>query len=197
MSEAKVARPMSNDRIVEPGTVLATSEELLPGAGTYDDGEHIRAALYGTEGIDPETMSVFVKSATRDVVQIEKGDIVVGEITYLKDDLGSVRIDAVRGKEGTLLQQTEATLRVRNVAERFVRQMQDELACGDIIRAKVISTKGGPQLAIDKPDLGVIRAHSKVDPTRALVKQGNRLIDPESGHQETRKFADDYGSGRV
>ncbi len=188
---------MSNERIVEPGTVLATSEELLPGAGTYDDGENIRAALYGSEHVNPETMEVSVRSNGHNVVTIEKGDIVAGEITYLKDDLGSVRIDAVRGKEGSLLQQTEATLRVRNVADRYVRQMQDELSCGDIIRAKVISTKGGPQLAIDKPDLGVIRAHSKLDPTRALVRKGNKLVDPEDGHQETRKFAEDYGSGVV
>lgn len=188
---------MSNERIVEPGTVLATSEELLPGAGTYDDGEHIRAALYGNEQVNPETMEVSIQSPGHTVVTVEKGDIVVGEITYLKDDLGSVRLDAVRGKEGSLLQQTDATLRVRNVADRYVRQMQDELSCGDIIRAKVISTKGGPQLAIDKPDLGVIRAHSKLDPTRALVRKGNKLVDPEGGHQETRKFAEDYGSGVV
>lgn len=188
---------MSDERIVEPGTVLATSEELLPGAGTYDDGENIRAALYGTEQVDTETFTVSVRSATRDVVSIDKGDIVVGEVTYLKDDLGSVRIDAVRGKSGSMLQQTEGTLRVRNIDDRYVRRMQDELACGDIIRAKVISTKGGPQLAIDKADLGVIKAHSKLDGSRVLQRQGNKLVDPESGHQETRKFAEDYGSGQV
>lgn len=188
---------MTDDRIVEPGTILATSEELLPGTGTYDDGEHIRAALYGSEHVDPETMTVRVHSRGHEVVSIEKGDIVVGEITYLKDDLGSVRIDAVRGKQGSILQQTDGTLRVRNVADRYVRQMQDELSCGDIIRAKVISTKGGPQLAIDHPDMGVIRAHSKLDNTRALVREGNKLVDPEDGHQETRKYAEDYGSGTV
>jgi exosome complex RNA-binding protein Csl4 len=188
---------MSNDSIVEPGTVLATSEELLPGAGTYDDGENIRAALYGSEYVDPETMEVSIVSPGHTVVSIEKGDIVVGEITYLKDDLGSVKLSAVRGKQGSMLQQTDATLRVRNVADRFVARMQDELSCGDIIRAKVLSTKGGPQLAIDNDDMGVIRAHSKLDGTRALVRDGNKLVDPEDGHQETRKFASDYGSGVV
>lgn len=188
---------MSAERIVEPGTPLAYSEELLPGEGTYDDGEQIRAAVFGEEHVNPESFEVSVTPRNKGFVTIEQGDIVVGEITYMKPDLASVRIDAVRGKEGSMLHQTEATLRVRNVAERYVREMGDELQTGDIIRAKVISTKGGPQLACDKSEFGAIRATSKLDRTRALVRQGNKLVDPETGHQETRKFADDYGSGRV
>ncbi len=188
---------MSNERIVEPGTPLAYSEELLPGDGTYDDGEQIRAAVYGQERVDPESMEVTVTPRNKGYVTIEKGDIIVGEITYMKADLCSVRVDAVRGKEGSMLHQVEATLRVRNLAERYVREMGDEVQPGDIIRAKVISTKGGPQLACDKSDLGVIRAVSKLDASRPLVRDGNKLIDPETGHQETRKFADDYGSGTV
>ncbi len=188
---------MTNDSIVEPGDALAYSEELLPGSGTYDDGERIRAAVYGKQRVDPESFEVTVTPANKGYVTIEKGDILVGEVTYMKPDLASVRVDAVRGKEGSMLHQVEATLRVRNLAERYVREMGDELQPGDIIRAKVISTKGGPQLACDKPDLGVIRATSKLDSSRPLVRKGNKLIDPETGHQETRKFAEDYGSGQV
>lgn len=188
---------MSNERIVEPGTPLAYSEELLPGEGTYDDGEQIRAAVYGNERIDTDSMEVTVHAANKGFVTIEKGDIVVGEITFMKPDLASVRIDAVRGKQGSMLHQTEATLRVRNVADRYVREMGDEFQPGDIIRAKVIATKGGPQLVTDKPDLGVVRGFSKLDQRRSLVRKGNKLVDPETGHQETRKFADDYGSGQV
>ena len=181
----------------EPGAELATSEELLPGHGTYDDGQHIRAAAFGTKIIDSETMSIHV-ATPRGVPVIEKGDIVVGQVTFVKPELASVQILAVRGKEGRSMHHVvEATLRVANVADRYVREMGDEIKVGDVLRAKVIGTRGGPQLAIDKPDLGVIKAFSKDDPTRALVRKGNRLVDPEDGHQETRKFADDYGSGRV
>lgn len=184
--------------LVEPGTALAYSEELLPGEGTYDDGEQIRAAMYGYQHVDPESLTVTIQPAGKKVATIEKGDIVTGEIRFLKEDLASVTILEVRGKEGrSLLQQVEGTLRVRNVDDRYVRSMEDEFQVGDIIRAKVIATKGGPQLVTDKPDLGVIHAASSEDPSRALVRKGNRLVDPETGKQETRKFADDYGSGRT
>lgn len=190
--------PVTEKDFVEPGTVLAHSEELLPGEGTYDDGEMIRAAVYGTQKTDPETMEISVVPAGKTVATIEKGDIVIGQIRYIKPDLASVNVLAVRGKEErSILQQVEATLRVRNADNQYVSELGDIYKIGDIIRAKVISTKGGPQLATDKSDLGVVKGFSKLDPTMALESDGRRLLDPERGHAEQRKVAIDYGSGEV
>ena len=180
----------------EPGTPLAYSEELLPGSGTFDDGTQIRAAVYGTEHIDPETMAVTVRPAGRGVASIEKGDIVVGQVTYIKPEaLASVKILAVRGKEGrSLLQSLEGTLHASKIDARYVKYVDDEYRGGDVIRAKVIGLKGGPQLATDRPDLGVVKAwHDGV----ALVRDGNKLKDPETGEVFHRKLASDYGSGTV
>lgn len=187
-----------NKQIVEPGTALAYSEELLPGEGTYDDGEQIRAALFGTEEVDPETMTIRVRPAGRAVAVVEKGDIVVGQITFIKPELASVKLLEVRGKEGrSMLHQVEGTLHVSKVADRYIKDLGDEFSLGDVIRAKVIGLRGGPQLVTDKPDFGVIRAFSKHDPGRALERKGDKLVDPETGHTETRKLAEDYGSGQV
>ena len=189
---------MTEERFVEPGTELAHSEELLPGPGTYDDGEMIRAAVYGTEQLDTTSMTVSVRPAGKTVASVDKGDIIVGRVTYTKPDLASVQILEVRGKGGkSLLQQVEATLRVANVDNRYINELSEVIRVGDLIRAKVIGTRGGPQLATDRPDLGVIKAFSKFDNTLALVRDGNKLIDPERGHAEQRKYAEDYGSGRV
>ncbi len=187
---------MSEARQVEPGTPLAYSEELLPGDGTYDDGEQIRAARFGTEHVDPKTMNVSVVPYGHRVAQIRKGDIVVGQISYIKKDLASVRILEVRGKEGrSVLQQVEGTLHVSKVDNKYIGDLAEEFATGDIIRAKVLSLKGGPQLATDKPEFGVIRAHSPDDPTLPLIRDGDRLMDPETARSYHRKLADDYGSG--
>jgi exosome complex component CSL4 len=185
-------------RLVEPGAPLAASEELLPGLNTYDDGTEIRSAVFGQEVLDPATMTVHVRPAGKAVAAIVRGDILVGRVTFTKPDLASVLVLAVRGKEGrSLLHQVEATLRVANVDNRYINELSDVIKVGDVIRAKVIGTRGGPQLATDRPDLGVVKAFSAFDPTLALVRDGNRLVDPERGHVETRKFAEDYGSGRV
>lgn len=188
---------MAERKTVEPGTPLAYSEEAVPGPGTFDDGSQIRAAVYGTEEMDPKTMTLSVRAAGRSVASIEKGDIIVGQVSYIKPEtLASVKVLAVRGKEGrSLLQQVEATLHIGKIDSRYVKSVDDEYRTGDFIRAKVIGTKGGPQLATDKPDLGVIRAFGPSG--NQLVRDGNRLKDPETGQVFHRKLASDYGSGQV
>ncbi|MEK6976018.1 MAG: exosome complex RNA-binding protein Csl4 [Candidatus Thermoplasmatota archaeon] len=188
----------TNDKaLLEPGTPLAYSEELLPGSGTYDDGTQIRAAVYGTQHIDPETMAVSVVPAGRAVASIERGDVLIGQVTYIKPEaLASVKVISVRGKEGrSLLTPLEATLHASKIDTRYVKFVDEEYKTGDLIRAKVISLKGGPQLATDKPDLGVVKAWSSDGVP--LVRDGNKLKDPESGQVHHRKLASDYGSGTV
>jgi exosome complex component CSL4 len=184
-------------KIVEPGAPLAYSEEYLAGPGTYDDGEQIRASIYGSEAVDAETMMMTVSPAGRTVSIIEKGDIVVGTISYVKDALASVAIHAIRGKAGSILQQVEGTLHVSKINNTYLADVAEVYQVGDVIRAKVLGMKGGPQLATDKPDLGVIKAFSKEDQTRVLVPSGPHLMDPQTNKKWKRKIADDYGSGRV
>jgi len=183
--------------LLEPGTPLAFSEELLPGANTYDDGTQIRAAVYGTQQVDPETMAISVRAAGRSVGAIERGDIVVGQVTYIKPEaLASVKIIGIRGKEGrSFLQSIEGTLHVSKIDARYIKYVDDEYKGGDLIRAKVISLKGGPQLATDKPDLGCVKAWNADGVP--LVRDGNRLKDPDTGQVHYRKLASDYGSGTV
>jgi exosome complex component CSL4 len=191
------AQEAKGKAILEPGTPLAYSEELLPGPGTYDDGVQIRAAIYGVQHVDPKTMAVSVRPAGRPVGGIERGDIVVGQVTYIKPEaLASVKIVSVRGKEGrSLLQPIEGTLHVSKIDNRYIKFVDEEYRGGDLIRAKVISLKGGPQLATDKPDLGCVKAWSSEGVP--LVRDGNRLKDPETGQVYHRKLASDYGSGQV
>lgn len=193
----KTIPPAQKGAPLEPGTPLAYSEELLPGPNTYDDGAQIRAAVYGTQHVDPETMAVSVRPAGKGVASIERGDIVVGQVTYIKPEaLASVKILAVRGKEGrSLLQSLEGTLHVSKIDARYIKYVDEEYRGGDLIRAKVVSLKGGPQLATDKPDLGCIKAWSSDGVP--LVRDGNRLKDPETGQIHHRKLASDYGSGQV
>ena len=183
---------------VEPGTPLAYSEELLPGEGTYDDGEQIRGAMYGEEHVDTDTMTVSVRSAGQRVADVEKGDIVIGRVSFTKPELASVKILEIRGKEGrSTLHTVEGTLHVSKVDNRYIKDMETEIRVGDVIRAKVIGLKGGPQLAIDNDDLGVVRAFSPDDLRRGLELKGNKLEDPVTGRVFSRKLAKDYGSGQV
>ena len=70
-------------------------------------------------------------------------------------------------------------LRVVNPAEFDAYRIEGiSHKSGDLIRAKVISLKGGPQLATDKPDLGCVKAWNADGVP--LVRDGNRLKDPDT-----------------
>ncbi len=197
MNRRGVESPMSERKIIEPGTPLAFSEELLPGRNTFDDGTQIRAAAFGVEHIDPKTMAVSIRPAGKGVAQIEKGDVVIGLVTFIKPEaLASVKVLAVRGKEGrSLLQAVDATLHVSKIDARYIQNVNEELSTGDYIRARVIGLKGGPQLATDREDLGVVRAFSPNG--NQLVLRDGKLKDPETNQSFFRKLANDYGSGKL
>ena len=133
------------------------------------------------------------------VADVEKGDIIVGRVRFTKPELASVEILGIRGKEGrSTLHKVEATLHVSKVDDRYIKDLEGEYRVGDLIRAKVIGLKGGPQLVTDKPDLGCIRAFSPEDLRRPLeLKQQNRVRDPVTGKIYARKTAEDYGSGTI
>ncbi len=179
--------------IQQPGDILATSEELLPGDGTYDDGTHVRAARFGTLQVTPD-MEATIKGE-RSPPQVTKGDIIIGRVSHLRDEFGSVEIIAVRGKEGSMHHKVEATLHVSKASRDYLRTLSEVLAPGDIIRAKVLGLKGGPQLAIDHEDMGVV--HAEVDGVVLQRRKDGHLRHPDTGQVYRRKTAKDYGSGHI
>ena len=182
--------------LLTPGTPVGYSEEFLPGSGIYDDGERLRAAVFGTESVDPKTMEMTITPAGKSIATVAKNDIVVGEITYLRDILASVRLIAVRGKEDrSILQNVEMTLHVSKADQGYVDDLAKFYRAGDIIRAKVIGLRGGPQLATDRPEFGVLQARS--GDGHVMVRDQHRVKDPVTGRIENRKLASDYGSGVV
>ncbi|MGB0652755.1 MAG: exosome complex RNA-binding protein Csl4 [Thermoplasmatota archaeon] len=184
------------EKLIEPGTPLATSEELLPGPNTYDDGTDVRAAVYGTESIDTKEMAIGIKPTGRGVAKIDRGDIVVGEVTVVRPQLASVNVVAVRGKEGRSIHQAvEATLFVSGIDRRYIKEVSEEFQAGDLIRAKVLKLKGGPNLVTDSPDFGIVSARCGCGVR--MEKDGKRLKCPECNRSRTGKIANDYGSGHI
>ncbi len=182
----------------EPGDVLAASEEMLPGPGTYDDGTDIRAAMYGSEVIDTKDFAIGIKPIGRGIAAIEAGDIVLGEVSVIRPQMAGVAIIDVRGKSGrSLLQAVEGTLHVSGIDKRYIRDVADELRAGDIIRAKVLKIRGGPQLVTDRPEYGILRSTcpndglvlAKVGPGKLKCTACDRVV--------LGKVANDYGSGQV
>jgi exosome complex component CSL4 len=177
---------------VFPGDVLATSEELLPGPGTHDDGTNIIATRIGDFRIEPNEMRAIVEPKTSVPANLQVGDHVLGEITMIKPAMAGVEVLAIIGQTRVIVGDTNGTLHVSKIAKRYVRDVGNEYRLGDIIRAEVISVKPSVQLSTEAERGGCIFALC-LRCRFGLKKAANALECPNCGRRETRNIAPDYG----
>ena len=181
------------DKIVMPGDQLSTSEELLPGEGTFEEDGIIRAARAGKYVVDDKYRKAKVKPVTSVPIVLRKGDIVLAEVAMVKASMVIANVIHVIGKNRSVSGDTNGTIHVKEIASGYVKDAASEYRAGDFIRAKVIQVKPSIQLATKDRDLGVIKAVcSKCRHT--LSWKGNILECGNCYNKEKRKTADDYGN---
>jgi len=181
------------DKLVMPGDQLSTSEELLPGDGTYEEDGVIRAAIAGTYFVDEKYRKAKVKPVTSTPVLVKKGDIVIAEVAMAKTSMIIANVIHVIGKKRAVSGDTNGTIHVKEIANGYVKDASMEYKTGDLIRAKVIQVKPSIQLATKDRDLGAIKALcSKC--RHYLVNKGNMLECEHCGNKEKRSIALDYGA---
>lgn len=181
------------NKIVLPGEQVSTSEELLPGDGTFEEDGIIRASRVGTYIIDEKYRRAIVKPLTSIPVELKRGDIVLAEVGSVKSNMVIADVIHVIGKNRSISGDTNGTLRVSEISTGYVRDPSTEYAPGDIIRAKVTQVKPSLQLATKDRDLGVIKAMC-TKCRHPLVRRGNVLECNNCRNKEKRKIANDYGN---
>jgi len=183
---------MTKDKIILPGDQVSTSEELLPGEGTFEEDGIIRAARVGTYYVDEKHRRVIIKPLTSIPVELKKGDIVLAEVYSVRSNMVIAEVIHVIGKNRQISGDTNGTLRVSEISNAYVKDPSTEYAPGDIIRAKVTQVRPSVQLATKDRDLGVIKSVC-TKCRHPLYKKENYLKCDNCGNKERRKTAIDYG----
>lgn len=184
---------MTENKIVLPGEEVSTSEELLPGDGTFEEDGIIRASRVGTYVVDEKHRRAIVKPLTSIPVELKRGGIVLAEVGSVRSNMVIAEVIHVIGKSRSISGDTNGTLRVSEISNSYVKDPSTEYAPGDIIRAKVTQVKPSIQLATKDRDLGVIKAMC-TKCRHPLVRKGNILECGNCRNKEKRKFANDYGN---
>jgi len=183
---------MAENKIVLPGEQVSTSEELLPGDGTFEEDGIIRATRVGTYVVDEEHRKAMVKPLTSIPVELKRGEIVLAQVGSVRSNMVIANVIHVIGKKREISGDRNGTLRVSEISTGYVKDPATEFAPGDIIRAKVMQVKPNVQLATKDRDLGAIKSLcSKC--RHSLVKKDNILECPNCNNNEKRKTADDFG----
>ena len=184
---------MTKNKVILPGEQLATTEELMPGEGTYEDNGVIRASRLGIFEIDTKNRRAKIKPLTSIPVEIKTGDIVLAKVNSVRSNMVIADVIHVIGKNRQVSGDTNSTLRVSEISNGYTKDPATEYSTGDIIRAKVTQVRPSLQLATKDRDLGVIKALcSKC--RKSLEQKGNMLECPNCNNKERRKTAIDYGN---
>jgi len=108
------------EKIVMPGDQLSTSEELLPGEGTFEEDGIIRAAIAGEYIVDEKYRKAKVKPATSVPVLLKKGDIVIAQVAMVKTSMVIANVIHVTGKNRSVSGDTNGTIHVKEIGLRMV-----------------------------------------------------------------------------
>lgn len=182
-----------NDKIVMPGEQLSTSEELLPGEGTFEEDGIIRAARVGKYVVNEKYRRAEVKAVTSTPVLLKRGDIVIAKVESVRSTMVIAEVIHVMGKNRSISGDTNATLRVSEIAQGYVKDPSTEFGIGDFIRAKVTQVKPSIQLETKDRDLGAIKSLC-TKCRHPLVKKGDILECENCGNKQKRRITMDYGN---
>jgi len=187
---------VKDKRLVFPGDVLATSEELLPGPGSHDDGTNVVATRIGQFEVEPREMRAVVQPHTSVPPAMRMGDYVLGQVTMVKPAMAGVEVLAIEDVTRPIPGDTNGTLHVSKIAPKYVRDVGEEYRLGDVIRARVMSVKPSIQLTTDDQRCGCIKALCSRC-RKGLIKVGKGLECANCGRREIRNMAPDYGQVKL
>ncbi len=188
--------PIEKGKTVLPGDFIGTCEEFVPRSGTYVDKGNIYAAVSGIVKINPKERSISVSSVTNTPPYLQVGDIVIGQVTDVKDSVALVEIAGIKGRgEREIVNADQAAIHVSNVKDAYVKELYNEFAPFDIVKARVIDLRNMRLTTVNK-ELGVMKAYCGNCRT-VLKKDDGKLKCPKCERTETRKLSSDYGTGVI
>lgn len=188
---------MSDEKIVLPGEQISTSEESLPGEGTFEDRGIIKASRMGQVQINKKDKSIIVKPVTSTPVMLKKGDTVICEVRIMRSSMAIVEAVYVPNKNRGISSDTNGTIHVSEISENYVKDASSEYGSGDIIRARVMQVTPSLQLSTKGTNLGAIKSLCTKCRKPLKLMKGNLLECENCSHKETRKIASDYGQGNL
>ena len=181
--------------IVTPGTVVGTTDKNSPGKGTAEENGNLIALL---TGVVSEIDGVISIHTHNEMLRVQVGDTVIGEVVKLNEKSGEIRIISVEGKanRSIMADQEYAQFHVTKITDRFLHNAADGLRRRDIVRAKVL--EAGNVIRIDMredDDCGVLWALCPPcgDTFHAELNGDWNVACKTCGNKSFRAMADDFG----
>ncbi len=178
--------------MVIPGEELGVEEEYLPGENAYiDDAGFVRSMVLGVASWDLKGHTVSVKPIFK--YFIRQNQTVYGLVYHFPNPrIALVRIFAL-DVEGSVkfIQPETGILHISNASDERLQSIYDAVGLGDLVKARVLSSKPPYHLSIRTPQLGVLKA--RCPRCRAVIVStgpSNRVTCPVCGLTFRRKMGE-------
>ncbi|MCL2114926.1 MAG: exosome complex RNA-binding protein Csl4 [Methanobrevibacter sp.] len=179
---------------VMPGDVLGVSEQFLPDEWTYDDGNCIKAAVFGNVSIDNKSkmISIIPKSGIPTLLKI--GDTVYGQVSDVRGQRAMIDVQQMKNCDRQFALSYMGAIHISQVKNGYLEKLYDAFRIGDIIEAKVTRIMGD-NLDLNTMDKegGIIKA--MCTKCRAFMKPTNKkdeLYCEVCNRREKRKISSNY-----
>ncbi|WP_457619450.1 exosome complex RNA-binding protein Csl4 [Methanopyrus sp.] len=180
-------------KFVLPGDKITVAEAFYPGPGTYEDDGTVRAAITGRVEVDLKEREVRVEPYVDTPPKLRQGTSVIGRVQSVKEQVVLVKICFVDDRTDREPPTSGVGgIHISKVRDAYVENLADEFQPGDIVRARVVSTKMPVQLSTVGKEYGVILAYCTRCRSELERVKGRTLRCPACGHTETRKVAAGY-----
>lgn len=186
----------AKERVLMPGDYVATSEEFIPGYGTYEERGKIFAAITGHLDLCMNEMTASILPRGSAPVLLEFGDTVIGCVVKVVKGYVYVEILGKKGEKRALSGDSNARLHISNMSRHFVKDTNQSFSENDIIRAKVIRTAPALELSTADDHLGIIMATCHCCANTMEIEKGC-LLCRECKIMLRREITNDYGNWQI
>jgi len=179
---------------VLPGDVLGVTEEFVPSEWTYEDEGKIKSLVVGTVSIDEKNKKIAIVPKTGTPSCLEVGKSIVGQVSEVRGQRASVKIEKLKGNERELTTSFVGGIHISQAQKGYLSKLTEAFRIGDIVEAKVTKIIGldNVDLTTANEELGVLKAMCTKCRHYMVKADNNEVVCLNCGRKEKRKISANY-----
>lgn len=179
---------------VLPGDVLGVTEEFVPAEWTYEEEGKIKALVVGNVSIDEKNKKISIVPRTGTPPSLEVGKVILGEVSEVRGQRASVKIDKIKGDKRGLVTSFMGGIHISQAQKGYLSKLNEAFRIGDLVEAKVTKVLGldNVDLTTAEDELGVLKAMCTRCRHFMIKTDKNEVYCENCTNREKRKLSSHY-----
>lgn len=179
---------------VLPGDILGVTEEFVPSEWTYEEEGKIKSLVVGTVSIDDKNKEISIVPKTSTPPSLEVGKVVVGEVSDIRGQRASVKIDKIKENNRNLVTSFMGGIHISQAQKGYLSKLTEAFRIGDLVEAKVTKIFGldNVDLTTAEEELGVLKAMCTRCRHFMVITDKNEVYCENCEKRERRKLSAHY-----